>query len=233
MKYKIAYDIIPDGVQIDLSGCLINGFESFVYCKTERPATDFQQGSLNARHTAENIPEIISQLLHISGVKSLQYNNSKRWQKISIIKFPREEWNPILREVLKVFENASEQPLVPYKLNSRSKQVKSVSHRKKLQISRQIKKGLSLVKEDQTIFASKDQNGVTCGCVLLIAAAGKNDSLSYMYVEGSINHGKSGTMLLAAILDIPEAYAEKLDNLHRIDKIPALEIARRLRTGEI
>jgi hypothetical protein len=87
-------------------------------------------------------------------------------------------------------------------------------------------------KEDHEVYISGESEVTLCGCALALALIG-----SWGNLEGVIRFARQRPITspqdFADLLNIPVGLAIKIDDLHRIERVPAREIARRLKAGEI
>lgn len=96
-----------------------------------------------------------------------------------------------------------------------------------------IEAGLTRIKEDHQVYLSGDDETTLCGCALALALVGMYcdvENISRILKQiGPLNTPEQ----FAEHLNISAALATRVDNLHRVQRVSAIEIARRLKVGEI
>lgn len=113
------------------------------------------------------------------------------------------------------------------------------SAEKKRKVAGFIENGLKsyVIKEDHEVFvSSRSGTEQICGCALMIAVAGMGiggSPTELLEIERAEEGGASVVELCAGRLRIPMDLANKIDHLHRVEMVPAMEIAHRLRTDQI
>lgn len=172
--------------------------------------------------------ELANSILCIPGVAEIVFSSFR----LDVTKSSGARWLEIMPRVESLITGYHDPKARKHKVKERV-----MTQLKKEYVAKQITKGLPLIKEDHDVFVSSADGSSEqiCGCVLMIAVAGKwgGDVDSALRIERQISNGISGVELCASALEIPTDFAEKLDHLHRVERMSAIDIAHQLCLGNI